>query len=93
MGYWKLATWRRQKLRRKEVIQLAHRVCDEGTACFIRNQAKKLGVSVEKVKREYSKESGIPEGTLDRWLYPSKSSPKTGGVLQRSISRAREAES
>lgn len=77
---------------------MAHRVCDEGTACFIRNQAKKLDVSIEKVKKEFSKESGIPEGTLDRWLYPSKSSPKTGGTpktkaVRTPVSKAKTAKS
>lgn len=49
-----------------------HDDCPVGTAVFIRSQAKKLGMSVVKVRDEYSEESGIPSGTLDSWLYPSK---------------------
>ena len=49
-----------------------HRDCPEGTACFIRHLKNREGISANEAIRQYSKESGIPVKTLERW-YWSKS--------------------
>jgi hypothetical protein len=46
-----------------------HRDCPEGTACFIRHLKEKRGISANEAIRQYSKESGIPVKTLERWFW------------------------
>jgi len=53
-----------------------HRDCREGTACFIRHLKEREGLSANEVIHRYSKESGIPVKTLERWYWPAKAQPK-----------------
>lgn len=62
---------------------MAHKTegdCPIATSIFIRKEAKRRGISINKMVDHYSQEAEIPKGTLDRWVYPRKKSNVSNDV-------------
>jgi hypothetical protein len=57
--------------------------CPIATAKFIRSQAEKLKVSVNKFIGEYAKEAEIPVGTLKNWVWPEHVERKKAKARER----------
>ena len=53
-----------------------NRDCPEGAACFIDHLKKRENISANEAIRRYSKESGIPVKTVERWYWPGKVEPR-----------------
>jgi hypothetical protein len=62
--------------RRKTMAHKTEGQCPVATDVFIRKQAKKLGVSLEKMIEDYALESETPKETIRHWVWPRKRSVK-----------------